>query len=385
MSDEQDKLKLSLEPPKLFGRKKKSDAMGTSKGTSPAPATRQRPASAGTAPADQESEATPADEPTEELVEEPVTQELETAEPAVDEPAVDEPAADEPAAEEAEPEPVAEITPEPEPDPEPEPEPVAEVTPEPEPEPVVDPVATPEPEPEPRPVPQKAAAPTPPAAKTTPANQTAPAKKATAPTKPAAEPTAKAEPKPAARPAAAKAGAAARSAATKATGAAKKAVRPRAKLAPDIEPEPVTSTDYEDAEIAAQADEPPLLPTYPAAAVTGAVVGAAMIVLIMLSLRGCEAVRGTATCSGGPGFVLLVATFVACVLLGSALLKVFSIPDPGSSSFLGVGLVAVVSLLFLIDVLDHWSMLIVIPIISVGAFLASVWVTKTFVEPGTDT
>lgn len=330
MSDEQDKLKLSLEPPKLFGRKKKSDATGTSKRTSPAPATRPRPASAGPAPADQESEAAAADESTEEIVEEPV----------------------------------AEVTPEPEL--EPEPEPVAEVTPEPEPEPVADPVATPEPEPEPRPVPQK----------------TAPAKKTTPPTKPAAEPAAKAEPKPAERPVAAKAGAAARSAATKASGAAKKAVRPRAKLAPAIEPEPVTSTDYEDAEIAAQGDEPPLLPTYPAAAVTGAVVGAAMIGLIMLSLRGCEAVRNTATCSGGPGFVLLVATFVACVLLGSALLKVFSIPDPGSSSFLGVGLVAVVALLFLIDVLDHWSMLIVIPVISVGAFLASVWVTETFVEPG---
>src|SRR5215204_2029885 len=36
MSDEQDKLKLSLEPPKLFGRKKKSDAMGNSKSSSPA-------------------------------------------------------------------------------------------------------------------------------------------------------------------------------------------------------------------------------------------------------------------------------------------------------------------------------------------------------------
>ena len=107
-----------------------------------------------------------------------------------------------------------------------------------------------------------------------------------------------------------------------------------------------------------------------------------MVVLTWLSLRGCEAVRGTASCGGGPGFLLLIATFVVCILLGGALLKVFQIPDPGSSSFLGVGLVAVVSLLFLIDVLDHWSMLIVIPVISVGAFLASVWVTKTFVEPG---
>ena len=108
-----------------------------------------------------------------------------------------------------------------------------------------------------------------------------------------------------------------------------------------------------------------------------------MVVLIWLSLRGCEAVRGTSSCTGGPGFLLLVATFVLCVLLGSTLLKTFSVPDPGSSSFLAIGLVSVASLLFLIDVLDHWSMLIVIPILGASAFLASIWVTKTFVEPGT--
>jgi hypothetical protein len=76
-----------------------------------------------------------------------------------------------------------------------------------------------------------------------------------------------------------------------------------------------------------------------------------------------------------------VATFVICVLLGSALLKALDVPDPGSSSFLAVGLVAVVALLFLIDFLESWTMLIVIPIISIGGYLASVWVTKTFVEP----
>lgn len=124
-----------------------------------------------------------------------------------------------------------------------------------------------------------------------------------------------------------------------------------------------------------------MLAMYPAAAVTGFVVGAAMVMLTWLSLRGCEAVRGTASCGGGPGFLLLIATFAICVLLGSALLKAFVIPDPGSSSFLAVGLVAVVALLFLIDLLDHWSMLIVVPLLSVAAYLASVWVTKTFVEP----
>ncbi|MFC7505905.1 hypothetical protein, partial [Nocardioides sp. GCM10030258] len=150
----------------------------------------------------------------------------------------------------------------------------------------------------------------------------------------------------------------------------------------EVEPEPVAATKAatEDAEIADLA-QGPLLTLYRAAALTGFAVGAAMVALTWLSLRGCEAVRGTSSCGGGPGFLLLIATFALCVLLGSALLKVFLIPDPGSSSFLAVGLVAVVALLFLIDLLDSWSMLIIIPVLSIGGYLASVWVTKTFVEP----
>ncbi len=322
MSDEQDKLKLSLEPPKLFGRKKKSDATGTSKRTSPAPTTASPPASDAAAPAD-----TAPEEPTEEITEEP-TEEItdvpveETVEESV------------PAETETEPEAEAEA----------EAEPVAAVTAE---------LKT---------EPEKKAAATKPVAK-------AVAKPATIPAaKPPPKPVVKPAPKPAAKPATQPA-------------AKKTTTRPRAKLAPDIELEPVTGIEQEDAEITATADEPPLLPLYPAAAVTGVLVGGAMILLIWLSLRGCEAVRGTANCSGGSGFLLLVATFVLCVLLGSTLLKVFSIPDPGSGSFLAVGLVAVAALLFLIDVLDHWSMIIVIPTISVAAYLASVWVTKTFVEP----
>ncbi|KRC54054.1 hypothetical protein ASE19_08290 [Nocardioides sp. Root79] len=149
----------------------------------------------------------------------------------------------------------------------------------------------------------------------------------------------------------------------------------------EVIPEPVDPAAVEDAEIASLGSGGPLLTAYRAAALSGLVVGAGMVVLTWLSLRGCEAVRGTSSCGGGPGFLLLVATFAVCVLLGSALLRTFQIPDPGSSSFLAVGLVAVVALLFLIDHLDHWSMLIVIPVLSIGGYLASVWVTKTFVEP----
>ncbi|WP_435771852.1 hypothetical protein [Nocardioides sp. SYSU DS0651] len=156
----------------------------------------------------------------------------------------------------------------------------------------------------------------------------------------------------------------------------------RGRPAADVEPEPVTDADLEDAEIAALAeDDGPLLTIYRAAALSGLVVGAAMVVLTWLSLRGCEAVRGTASCGGGPGFLLLAAIFALSVLLGSALLKAFLVPDPGGSSFLAVGFVAVIALLLLIDFLDSWAMIIVIPLLSIGAYMASVWITKTFVEP----
>ena len=46
-----------------------------------------------------------------------------------------------------------------------------------------------------------------------------------------------------------------------------------------------------------------------------------------------------------------------------------------------VGLVGVVALLFLVDVLDTWPMLVVIPLLSAAAFLASWWITTTYVEP----
>ena len=124
----------------------------------------------------------------------------------------------------------------------------------------------------------------------------------------------------------------------------------------------------------------PLLTGYPASAVTGLVVGALMVGLTAAVLRGCEAIRGTSTC-GGPGLLLLVVILVVLVLVGQALLNAFQVADPGSTSFLAVGLIAVVALLFLIDVILDWQMIIVIPLVGVAAYLLSHWVTTAFVEP----
>ena len=117
-----------------------------------------------------------------------------------------------------------------------------------------------------------------------------------------------------------------------------------------------------------------------AAVITGLLIGVITVGLTWASQRLCEVVRGTSSC-GGPGFFLLVAIMVAMVVLGAALLRAWGVSDPGSTSFLAVGLLAVVALLFLVDVLFNWWMIIVIPGVSVATFALSQWVTTTFIDP----
>lgn len=115
------------------------------------------------------------------------------------------------------------------------------------------------------------------------------------------------------------------------------------------------------------------------ALLTGAFVGLVLVGLTGAGFRLCEVVQGTSSC-GDPGFLLLAAILVVVVVLGSALLRAFSLPDPGSTSFLAVGLLAVAALLFLVDVLFSWWMIIVIPVLSMLCFALSHWVTTAFVD-----
>lgn len=117
-----------------------------------------------------------------------------------------------------------------------------------------------------------------------------------------------------------------------------------------------------------------------AAAVTGLVIGLLVVVLTAGSLALCESVRGVSSCGGGPGFALLAAVTVAMVALGGLMLRLARVPDPTSTSFLAVGLLCVLSLLFLVDVLDEWWMIVVVPLLSTGTFLLSHWVTTAVVE-----
>jgi hypothetical protein len=113
---------------------------------------------------------------------------------------------------------------------------------------------------------------------------------------------------------------------------------------------------------------------------TGILVGLLACGATYLGLQGCESIKGTSSC-GGPGFFLLVAIMIALVLIGSFIMKAFRVTDPGSTAFLAVGLLAVIVLLFLVEVIFEWWMVILIPVIGAGTFALSHWVTTTFIEP----
>lgn len=121
----------------------------------------------------------------------------------------------------------------------------------------------------------------------------------------------------------------------------------------------------------------------PAAVLAGLLVGALIVAATAGSLRLCTEVKGTSSC-GGPGLFLLVAILIVAVLVGAGLLRAARVPEAGSTSFLAVGLLSVVALLFLVGQLFAWWMIIVIPIVSVCTFLLSHWVTTTYVDPDND-
>lgn len=122
----------------------------------------------------------------------------------------------------------------------------------------------------------------------------------------------------------------------------------------------------------------PSVPARLAVVVTGLLVGAAGGAATFGAMAGCKAVRGVSTCGGAPGFFILLAIVVLMILLGGMLLKAFKVSDPGSTSFLAVGVVTVVTMLALLDVIYSPAMFVVIPVLTAAAFLLAHWVTTRF-------
>jgi hypothetical protein len=126
----------------------------------------------------------------------------------------------------------------------------------------------------------------------------------------------------------------------------------------------------------------PTLPGWLAALLSGLVVGVLGALLTYLSSRGCDAVRGTKSCGGGPGLLLLVAILALMVLLGAVLLAALRLPDARATSFLGVGVLTVVVMLTLMDQLFSPWMFLVVPVVGAAAYVLAHGVATAFIEPG---
>ena len=72
------------------------------------------------------------------------------------------------------------------------------------------------------------------------------------------------------------------------------------------------------------------------------------------------------------------------VLAGAALLKALGVPQSGSLSFLGFGILAVVVLMFLLEDLYEPWVLVALPVISAAGYGIAHWVTTRFTEPDPD-
>jgi hypothetical protein len=123
----------------------------------------------------------------------------------------------------------------------------------------------------------------------------------------------------------------------------------------------------------------PSLAGLPAAAVTGVVVGALGVLLVWLAGVGCEAVRGTSSCGGGPGLLVLVVVLGVLAWTGSLLLRVLAVPDAGSTSVLAVGILAVLVMVFLLGSLEQWWTAVAVPVAAVAAYCSAWWVTTAVV------
>jgi hypothetical protein len=125
----------------------------------------------------------------------------------------------------------------------------------------------------------------------------------------------------------------------------------------------------------------PRFPASVAAALTGLLVGLLGAVLTYAGLQGCEVLRGTDSCGGGPGLLLLVGILAVLVVAGGGLLAWLGVSDPRSTSFLGVGITTVVAMLVLLETLVSAWMFVVAPAISAAAYLLAWWVTTRLVDP----
>lgn len=156
----------------------------------------------------------------------------------------------------------------------------------------------------------------------------------------------------------------------------------RTRVLADGPPPPVAVRDREEPADAAEPEPErgprltlPQMPGALAAALTGLVVGAVSVALVLGAGLGCRAVGGTSSCGGGPGTLILLGILALAVVVGTILLRACGVAEGLSVSALAVGLVGVAVMLFLLEVVFSAWMILVIPLLTIGAFALAWWVT----------
>jgi hypothetical protein len=119
--------------------------------------------------------------------------------------------------------------------------------------------------------------------------------------------------------------------------------------------------------------------------ITGLLVGIALVAGSSVALDACANLRGTDSC-GNIGLPLLLVILGLAVALGGALLRALArTTNATSTSFLAVAFVAVVVGLFLLDAVDGWAAVVIVPVLTILGYVGSHWVMTTYIEPPSPT
>jgi hypothetical protein len=118
-----------------------------------------------------------------------------------------------------------------------------------------------------------------------------------------------------------------------------------------------------------------------AAAAVGVLVAVMARVLIFGGEQACDAIRGTSSCGGAGGFMLLVIAALM-IYVGMRLLRFLTVPEPGVTSMLGVALLAIAVLTVLLEQIFSPWMWIVLPALAAVVYAFAAWAAARLAELG---
>jgi hypothetical protein len=123
------------------------------------------------------------------------------------------------------------------------------------------------------------------------------------------------------------------------------------------------------------------VPSPLSAAAVGILAAIVAQVLIAGGEGVCEAVRGTSSC-GGTGAVMLVAIAVLVVIGSARLMRTMAVPEPATTSVLGMALLSILMLTALLDYLFSTWMWVVLPAVAAVVYAVAAWTAVRLADAG---